>query len=205
MNHQDHHHSRCCCHTNLHSMAFWMLLKWVGRERRKLCILANASMAVPSTTSMTTQPSSVGINRKCEMCTQIAPPIEWPTIIIGGGLSGYNAARTLDTSLWMDGKDVRQRRTEKKIEKFLRGQRFSRQILLVCRSRIAVTSQIDGHALAMDDGGDFRLLTERNNFSFFLIATLQADTHHKQTPGQRGKSTPMQQHNQRPSLFLRWP
>lgn len=80
-------------------MACWMLLKCVGRDLRKLCILVNASMAVPSTTSMTTQPNNVGIKRICEICTQIAPPIEWPTIIICGGLSGYIISSTLDTSL----------------------------------------------------------------------------------------------------------
>lgn len=88
-----------CKTTNLHSMAFEILLKCVGRDLKKLCMLVNASIAVPSTTSITTQPNRVGIKRMCEMCTQIAPPIEWPTIIIWGGFSGYNTSRTFETSL----------------------------------------------------------------------------------------------------------
>lgn len=82
-----------------HSMACWMLLNFCGRERRKLCMLAKASIAVPSTTSITAIPITDGINSMDAMWTHIAPPIEWPIIIIGGAVSGYNLAIMRPTSL----------------------------------------------------------------------------------------------------------
>lgn len=91
---------RICPLRTLHSIACWMLLNVCGRDRRKLCMLANASMAVPSTTSMTTQPMSDGTNSNAAMCTHMAPPIEWPTIIIGGAFSGYILLKIWPTSLW---------------------------------------------------------------------------------------------------------
>lgn len=83
----------------LHSIACWILLKFCGRDRRKLCMLANASMAVPSTTSITTQPISDGMSSSDATWTAIAPPMEWPTSIIGGASSGYNFATICPTSL----------------------------------------------------------------------------------------------------------
>lgn len=90
---------RICPLRTHHSIACWILLNVCGRDRRKLCMLANASMAVPSTTSMTTHPISDGTNSRDARCTQMAPPIEWPTIIIGGAFSGYILLMIWPTSL----------------------------------------------------------------------------------------------------------
>lgn len=90
---------RICPLRMLHSIACWILLKFCGRDRRKLCMLASASIAVPSTTSITTQPINDGIKSMAAMCTQIAPPMECPTIIIGGAVSGYNFEIIAPTSL----------------------------------------------------------------------------------------------------------
>lgn len=82
-----------------HSIACWMVLKLCGLERKKLCMLASASIAVPSTTSITTHPINDSINSNEAICTQMAPPIEWPTSMIGGAESGYNLAMINPTSL----------------------------------------------------------------------------------------------------------
>lgn len=50
-----------------------MVLKLDGRDLKKLCIEANASIAVPSTTSMTPNPNKFGISGAA--LTAIAPPI----------------------------------------------------------------------------------------------------------------------------------
>jgi len=71
-------------------MAFGILWKYFGRERRKLCMLANASMAVPSTTSMTVMPIKFGTKDMWAKWTAIAPPIEWPTTKSCGTSSGYS-------------------------------------------------------------------------------------------------------------------
>jgi len=72
------------------TMAFGILWKYFGRERRKLCMLANASMAVPSTTSMTVMPIKFGTKDMWAKWTAIAPPIEWPTTKSCGTSSGYS-------------------------------------------------------------------------------------------------------------------
>lgn len=71
-----------------HSMAFGILWKYFGRERKKLCMLAKASMAVPSTTSMTVMPIRLGASAIWAKWTAIAPPIECPTTYICGASSG---------------------------------------------------------------------------------------------------------------------
>lgn len=45
-----------------HSIAFSKVANVLGLPRRKLCMLESASMAVPSTTSITTSPTKEGIN-----------------------------------------------------------------------------------------------------------------------------------------------
>ena len=62
-------------------MAWEIELKLDGRDLRKLCIDANASIAVPSTTSITPNPHKFEINGAA--LTATAPPILWPTRITG--------------------------------------------------------------------------------------------------------------------------
>lgn len=57
------------------------MLKLDGRDLKKLCIEANASIAVPSTTSITPNPYKFGINGAAFTAT--APPMLWPTRTIG--------------------------------------------------------------------------------------------------------------------------
>lgn len=78
-----------------HSIAWGIVLKVVGRDRRKLCIEARASMAVPSTTSMTVNPATFWSNGAAWTAT--APPILWPTKIMES--SGAALSITLATSL----------------------------------------------------------------------------------------------------------
>lgn len=67
--------------TNHHSMAWEIEPKLDGRDLKKLCIDVNASIAVPSTTSITPNPHKFDINDAA--LTATAPPILWPTRITG--------------------------------------------------------------------------------------------------------------------------
>lgn len=82
--------------TNHHSIAWDIVLKLDGRDLKKLCIEANASIAVPSTTSITPNPYKFGINGAAFTAT--APPILWPTRIIGApsAIASIIAATSLD-------------------------------------------------------------------------------------------------------------
>lgn len=75
-----------------------MVLKLDGRDLKKLCIEANASIAVPSTTSITPSPYRFGISGAA--LTATAPPILWPTRIIGAScaIASIIAATSLDES-----------------------------------------------------------------------------------------------------------
>lgn len=93
---------------HLHSMAWSMDLKDLGRPFRKFCMLWSASIALPtqgqnsqvhinmkmfhsgdaflpSTTSIATKPTVVGRSMLLAVCTAIAPPTPWPIKMTGGG------------------------------------------------------------------------------------------------------------------------
>lgn len=77
-------------YTHAHEIASFKLLNDFGRLLKKLCILANDSIADPSTTSITTKPMIGKTDSAIEATfTAIAPPRLWPIKIIDGILSGY--------------------------------------------------------------------------------------------------------------------
>lgn len=75
------------------------MLKLDGRDLKKLCIEVNASIAVPSTTSITPNPYKFGINGAAFTAT--APPMLWPTRTIGVSLATASiiAATSLDKKI----------------------------------------------------------------------------------------------------------
>lgn len=86
--------------TYLHEMASGIDLKDCGRLRKKDCILARASTAVPSTTSITINPTTELINSLYVAWTAIAPPMLCPIRIVGGGEPSYMVDMTSAISLF---------------------------------------------------------------------------------------------------------
>lgn len=83
-----------------HAIASCKLLNDFGRLLKKLCILANDSIAEPSTTSITTKPIIGKSDSVIEATfTATAPPRLWPIKTIDGILSRYDLRNKLMTSL----------------------------------------------------------------------------------------------------------